>query len=199
MVEIATAPVAPGIELPPPSTAGGLPLLDALRQRHSSREFSTRELPVQVLSNLLWAADGVNRGDSGGRTAPSAKNWQEIDVYLALPLGLYRYDAAHHQLHAVLGEDLRLRTGMQDFVGHAPLNLVYVADLSRVDASSSDERRFYCAADAGFIAQNVYLYCAASGLATVVRGLVDRRALAQAMGLRPQQRVLLAQTVGYPA
>ena len=176
MVETATTPAAPAIELPSPNTTGGMPLLDALRQRHSSREFSMRELPVQVLSNLLWAADGVNRGESGGRTAPSAKNWQEIDVYAALPLGLYRYDAKSHRLHAVLGEDLRLRTGMQDFVGRAPLNLVYVADLRRVDASSSDERRFYCAADAGFIAQNVYLYCASSGLVTVVRGLVNRRA-----------------------
>lgn len=199
MDERASVLARPDIVLPPPSTSGGMSLLDALRQRHSAREFSERELPLQLLSNLLWAADGVNRADTGGRTAPSARNWQEVDVYAALRQGLYRYDAAPHRLVPVAGGDLRQDTGLQDFVGRAPLNLVYVADLDRIDTVGSDERRFYSAADAGFIAQNVYLFCASAGLATVVRGLLDRRALAQAMGLRPQQRVLLAQTVGYAA
>lgn len=199
MAERSSVAAVSDIELPPPGTSGGMSLLDALRQRHSAREFSERELPAQLLSNLLWAADGVNRTDTGGRTAPSARNWQEIDIYAALPQGLYRYEATRHRLQAVLGEDLRQRTGMQDFVGRAPLNLLYVADLGRIDTDLTDERRFYSAADAGFIAQNVYLFCASVGLATVVRGLVDRRALAQVMGLRQQQRVVLAQTVGYPA
>lgn len=199
MLESASVTAPPDIVLPAPGVSGGMSLLDALRQRHSTREFSARELSPQLLSNLLWAADGVNRADTGGRTAPSARNWQEIDIYAALPQGLYRYDAAPHRLVPLAGGDLRQNTGLQDFVGRAPLNLVYVADLDRIDTAGSDERRFYSAADAGFIAQNVYLFCASSGLATVVRGLVDRRALARSMRLRPQQRVLLAQTVGYPA
>lgn len=199
VLESAFVTAPPDIVLPVPGTSGGMSLLDALRQRHSTREFSTRVLSPQLLSNLLWAADGVNRADTGGRTAPSARNWQEIDIYAALPQGLYRYDAARHRLVALAADDLRQNTGLQDFVGRAPLNLLYVADLDRTDTVGNDERRFYSAADAGFIAQNVYLFCASSGLATVVRGLVDRPALARAMGLRPQQRVLLAQTVGYPA
>jgi nitroreductase len=187
------------LHLPPPRTSGGLPLLDAMARRHSSREFSSYELPQQVLSDLLWAACGVNRAHTHGRTAPSARNWQEIQVYLARADGLYCYEPAVHGLRHVLRGDLRAATGSQDFVGTAPLNLVYVADLGRVDATDPLERRVYCAADAAFVAQNVYLFCASEGLACVVRGLVPRRALAQAMGLAPTQRVILAQTVGFPA
>ncbi|MGZ5813626.1 MAG: nitroreductase family protein [Xanthobacteraceae bacterium] len=145
----------------------------------------------------MWAAFGLNRLD-GHRTAPSARNWQEIDVYLALKRGLYLFDPHANVLRQVLAEDIRAATGMQDFVGTAPLNLVYVADLARMSASDRTEQRFYSAIDTGFISQNVYLFCASEGLATVVRGLVDRRSLAKLMQLRPQQRVIVAQTVGYP-
>ena len=187
------------IKLPPPDTAGGKPLMQALKERHSSREFSAEPLPPAVLANLLWAANGVNRPDSGYRTAPSAKGWHEIDVYVALADGMYLYDAGAHVLKRVVARDLRAQTGRQDFVGEAPVNLVYVADDSRMDAGTSEaDRQFYMAADAGFIAQNVYLFCASQGLATVVRGWVDKAALARAMQLRPGQHVVLAQTVGYP-
>jgi SagB-type dehydrogenase family enzyme len=186
------------IPLPPPQTGIGKPLMQALQQRQSSRSFDSKPLPPQELSNLLWAADGINRSDSGKRTAPSAMNWQEVDIYVALPEGLYLYEAKTHTLAPVVGKDLREATGKQDFVKDAPLNLVYVADWARMKSASEDDQRLYSAADVGFIAQNVYLYCASQGLAVVVRGSVDRSALAQAMKLRPDQRIILAQTVGYP-
>ena len=186
------------LKLPPPQTPRNTLLVDALKARRSSREFSEKALPVGLVSNLLWTAYGVNRADSGKRTAPSAHNWQEIDVHAALPEGMYQYDAAAHALRQTVPGDLRRLTGVQDFVERAPLNLVYVANLSRMTDASAEDRVFYLAADAGFIAQNVYLFCASEGLATVVRGLVDRKALAAAMRLRPEQRIVLAQTVGYP-
>jgi SagB-type dehydrogenase family enzyme len=186
-------------QLPPPQTLRNTPLIDALKLRKSSREFSDRELPLGVLSALLWAAFGINRPDSGKRTAPSARNWQEIDVYAVLAEGAFRYDAGAHTLQRKVSGDLRGLTGFQDFVGRAPLNLVYVANLTRMTDASAEDTAFYLAADAGFVAQNVYLVCAAEGLATVVRGLVNRKALAAEMGLRTDQRIVLAQTVGYPA
>jgi SagB-type dehydrogenase family enzyme len=184
--------------LPPAQQAGGKPLFEALQQRRSAREFSGRELPAAVLSNLLWAAFGVNRPQTSGRTAPSAHDWEEIDVYVATAGGLYVYDAGAHVLRKRLDRDIRARTGLQDFVAAAPVNLVYVADLSRMVQASAEEKAQYAGPDAGFIAQNVYLFCASEGLATVVRGMVDRPALARLMGLTPQQSIILAQSVGYP-
>lgn len=184
--------------LPAPQTEGGKPLMQVLKDRHSTREFSSRSLPPQVLANLLWAAFGINRPDTGKRTAPSAMNWQEIDIYVATAEGLYVYDAKGNRLDPVLREDVRSSTGLQPFVKDAPLNLVYVADWAKTGKGSAEERNFYSGADAGFIAQNVYLFCASEGLAVVVRGSVDRPALAKLMKLRPDQRILLAQTVGYP-
>jgi SagB-type dehydrogenase family enzyme len=185
------------IMLPTPRMTGGGPLLEVLARRRSAREFAPRELDPQLLSDLLWAAFGINRLDDH-RTAPSARNWQEIDVYVAMSHGVYRFDPKNCRLDTILDEDIRAMTGMQDFVATAPLNLVYVADLARMDSGDRTEQRFYSAIDAGLIAQNVYLFCASEGLETVVRGLVDRKALAQRMGLRPEQRVIVAQTIGYP-
>lgn len=187
------------ISLPAPRTTGGRSLREALALRRSSREFGTRPLSSQVLSDLLWCAFGINRPDGGGRTAPSAKNWQEIEIYLVTAAGVSVYEPSQNRLRRMIEQDVRAQTGMQDFVAAAPVNLVYVADLDKVDAPDAEQRRFYCAADAGFIAQNVYLFCASEGLATVVRGLVDRRRLAPLLRLRRRQRVVLAQTVGYPA
>jgi SagB-type dehydrogenase family enzyme len=188
------------IKLPPPEMAGGMPLMQALKARHSAREFASEALPQQVLSNLLWAANGVNRPDSGKRTAPSARDWREIDVLVATAEGVFRYDPPAHTLTRVVDGDLRGLTGMQDFVATAPVNLVYVADHDRVsEDADADRRARFVAADAGFIAQNVYLFCASAGLATVVRGLVDREALAKALKLGANQQVILAQSVGYPA
>jgi len=186
------------IKLPAPQVDGGRPLMQALKERQSLREFGTEKLPLQVLSNLLWAADGVNRPDVKKRTAPSAVNWQNIDIYVALAEGLYLYDPLEHSLKPILGEDIRALTGRQDFVKDVPLNLVYVADFAKITRGTEEDKNFYSAAHTGFISQNVYLYCASEGLATVVRGMVDREALAKALKLRPDQKVMLAQSVGYP-
>jgi nitroreductase len=183
------------ITLPQPQTDGGRPLMQVLKDRKTTRDFAADKLSPQVLSNLLWAAFGVNRPD-GRRTAPSAMNRQEIDIYVATADGLFIYDAKGNKLVPALAQDVRAATGTQSFAATAPLDLVYVADLAK--AGSEPDADLYTAADTGFIAQNVYLYCASEGLATVVRGSVDRAALAKAMKLRSDQKIILAQTVGYP-
>jgi nitroreductase len=191
--QVAVAEELKPIVLPPPQTEGGKPLMQALKERRSTREFSADKLPPQVLSNLLWAAWGMNRED-GRRTAPSARNRQEMDVYVALAEGLYLYNAKDHRLDPIVKEDLRAATGTQPFVGQAPLNLVYVADQAKL--GGPDDATAH--ADTGFIGQNVYLYCASEDLVTVIRGMVPQEPLAKAMKLRPDQKITLAQTVGYP-
>ena len=186
------------IQLPAPQTDIGKPLMQALKLRQSARTFDSKTLPLQELANLLWAAFGINRPETGKRTAPSAMNWQEIDVYIALPEALYLYEAKTNALKPVVSKDLREATGRQPFVKDAPLNLIYVADAAKMKNASEQDQTLYSAADVGFIAQNVYLYCASQGLAAVMRGMVDRPALAKAMNLRPEQKVMFSQTVGYP-
>jgi SagB-type dehydrogenase family enzyme len=188
---------AQAITLPAAEQHGGMPLRDALAARRSSREFVETPLPLPVLSNLLWAAYGINRQD-GGRTAPSALNAQEVDIYAALPDGAFKYDAEQHGLTLVAAVDLRRVTGYQDFVDDAPLDLVYVADHTRMRMVPASKREPYACVAAGAIAQNVYLFAAANGLSTVIRAWIDRDAIADALGLTPDQQVLLSQTVGYP-
>jgi nitroreductase len=185
------------IALPAPEKHGGLPLMETLAKRQSSRDFAPDALAPPLLSGLLWAAFGVNRAD-GKRTAPTAINAQEIDVFLALPTGAYRYDATANALQLVAAADLRRVTGYQDFVDEAPLDLVYVADHARMGLVPAGQRTAYAHVAAGAIAQNVYLFCASNGLATVIRAWIDREAIANALGLTHDQQVLLSQTVGYP-
>jgi nitroreductase len=173
--------------------------MQALRDRKSDRSLSEKKLSIQVISDLLWASFGINRPDSGMRTAPSAVNWQEIDIYAAMSNGRFLYNAAGNRLDPVLKEDIRPLTAKQDFAGHAPLVLIFVADFSRMEGASDRDRQFYSAADTGFISQNVYLFCASEGLSTVVVGYLDRDALSKAMKLGPEQRIILTQPVGYPA
>ena len=184
----------PPIVLLPPQMDGGKPLLQALRERTSRREFAPDPLAPQVLSNLLWAAWGINRPESGKRTAPSAMNRQDTDVYVALPDALYRYEPKEHRLLPVVKGDLRALTGGQPFVASAPLNLIYVSHVG----GAAEDRLIWGGAHAGFISENVYLFCASEGLATVVRGMVNREPLAKAMKLGADDRIILAQTVGYP-
>jgi SagB-type dehydrogenase family enzyme len=184
------------IQLPTPQMDGGHPLMQVLKERKTQREFNPEKLPTQLLSNLLWAAFGINRPD-GRRTAPSAMNWQEIEVYVAIGDGLFLYNAQANRLDPVLAQDVRAATGTQTYVATAPLNLVYVADLGKTGRAGSDAG-LYTGADAGFISENVYLFCSSEGLATVVRGSVDRATLAKVMKLKPDQKILLAQSVGYP-
>jgi len=186
------------IQLSKPQITGN-PLMQILAKRSSAREFSSAPLPVDILSNMLWAASGINRPETGKRTAPSANNRQEVDVYVATAAGLYLYDAKSNLLKPILPEDIRGMTGAQAFVKEAAVNLIYVADYSRMNPSLSDDvKNTYASAGAGFISENVYLYCASEGLATVVRALIDRPALAKVMKIRPDQKIILAQSVGYP-
>ncbi|MEQ1811677.1 MAG: SagB/ThcOx family dehydrogenase [Terricaulis sp.] len=186
------------IQLPYVKRAGGLPLRDALSRRASCRDFDGHPLEAQTIADLLWAGFGINRPEDGGRTAPSARDWRAIDVYVALADAVYRYDPTFNRLDFVAAGDLRSATGVQTFAAEAPLNLVYVADYAKMQGASAEQRDTFAAADAGFIAQNIYLFCAAEGLATVVRALIERGPLAKAMRLRPDQHVVLAQSVGRP-
>lgn len=189
---------APTLALPPARSSGGMPLMQALLQRRSQRDFATTALPKPVLADLLWATFGVNRPALGGRTAPRALVLQDIAVYVALPAGLYVYEPVGHALHLAVLRDVRGVTGNQDFTAEAALDLVLVADHSRVQFVQAEQREAYAYAAAGAMAQNAYLYCASQGLATVIRAWIDRDALSAAMELNADQETLLAQTVGYP-
>jgi nitroreductase len=191
------ATVAGRRSLPEPRRAAGMPLMAALELRRSTREYADRALPEQILSDLLWAAFGVNR-PSGDRTAPYWRHVMVIDVYAAMADGVWAYEPKSHSLELHLPRDLRALTGRQDFVASAPLNLIYVAHGERMIDVSPQDRRLYASVDTGFIGQNVYLYCASEGLASVFRGAVDYPALEKALGLPPEQFVTFAQTVGYP-
>jgi SagB-type dehydrogenase family enzyme len=186
------------IKLMAPQLGKGKTLMQSLKDRRSSREFSGKTLPLEVLSDLLWAACGINRTEIAHRTAPTAMNMQEIDVYAAFADGLYLYDVKENSLVPVVSTDIRELTGKQPFVKDAPLNLIFVADHAKMSKLSDENKDFYAATDTGFISQNVYLFCASAGLATVVRGSIDKPALAKAMKLRPDQKIIMAQTVGYP-
>jgi SagB-type dehydrogenase family enzyme len=174
-----------------------MPLMSALTFRCSTREFAEDALSPQTLGELLWAADGVNRDVTGGRTAPSAHAFNEIDIYVALPGGVYRYDAPEHRLVLKHAIDARNMTGYQDFVGAAPLDLVYVVRTSKLLGMSPQQRDVFSAVAAGAIAQNVSLYCASAGLGSVVRGWINHRLLADALRLNEDELPILAQTVGY--
>jgi len=197
------------VVLPGPETDGGMSVLAALQMRKTTRNISPKELPLQTLSNLLWAAFGVNRkaGSFGkpGRTAPSASNSQEIDLYVALPKGVYIYDAVPHQLTPVVAGDFRYRAGRRG-AGTAPVNIFYVVDRRKYDLSSAQPDRSigdpeiqksYYYTDTGFIAQNVYLFAASQGLAAWFHNC-DRQNTVKEFKLSPEQSVLFAQSVGYP-
>ncbi|MBT9528137.1 MAG: nitroreductase family protein [Rhizobacter sp.] len=184
------------IKLPAPVRQGGGSLVEALDKRGSARDYRPDPLPLATLSGLLWAANGLNR-QGAGHTAPSALNAQEIDIVVALPEGAYRFDAKAHALELVCASDIRRVTGYQDFVDTAPLDLVYVADHARMKMVPVSQRTSYASVAAGAIAQNVYLYCASQGLATVLRAWINREAISTALGLPHDQEVLLSQTVGF--
>ena len=184
------------IALPAPQTHGGKPLMEALALRSTSRAFASNELPAQTLSNLLWAAWGINRPKEGKRTAPSASNWQETDIYVVMGSGAYVYDALNNTLKPIVSGDYRALTGKQQFVKDAPVTLVFVADAARMKAGDLSEPIKW--ADTAFISQNVYLFAASEGLATGVRANIDRPTLAEALKLNANQSITLAQSVGFP-
>ncbi|HPM42736.1 MAG TPA: SagB/ThcOx family dehydrogenase [Candidatus Omnitrophota bacterium] len=184
------------IRLPVPDTKGGKPLMEALNERKSERDFSPEPLQENILSDLLWAAAGINRPESGLRTSPTARNCQEIDIYVALVSGLYIYEPKANSLIKISSTDIRQATGKQPFVKDAPVNLIFVLDKNKA-ANLGDKADFYAACDTGYISQNVYLYCASAGLATVARGWFDEKELSSAMGLGEDKKIVLTQTVGY--
>jgi nitroreductase len=204
--------VAP-IELPSPRLAGGLSLSSAFEQRRTTRQISTARLPIELLSNLLWAACGMNRptGPFGlpGRTAASASNSQEIDTFVALEEGVYRYEAPEHRLAPVVAGDWRaaaMTPGQQGVEATAPVQLIYVADIRRLNHTAGFEepglhdpevQKSYYFVDTGMIAGNVHLYAAAQGLAAWFHNC-DKGKLATRLRLHAEQRVLFAQSVGYP-
>jgi nitroreductase len=193
---------AQDIVLPAPVKSGGKPLMDALNDRESGRLFLADDLSSQQLSDLLWSAWGINRQDDGKRTAPSSHNSQEMDVYVTLKTGLYLYDARNNILKQIHNRDIRKLTGTQDFQASAPVNLIYVSDMTKRGFKEGQEIKdgdlFSSWANTGFMAQNVYLFCASEGLSCVIRAMVPRDKLGPEMGLKPTQVIILAQTVGKP-
>jgi nitroreductase len=181
--------MAQDIRLPAPKRTGGKPLMDALNERQSNRDFSDKELTLQTLSDLVWAANGFNR--EAKRTAPTSQDRQEIDLYVFLNTGVYFYDARNQQLILKVQGNHQAKTGMQPFVAEAPVNFAFVANLDR--ASNRDA----ALTDCGFVSQNIYLFCASEGLISVVRGSFDKAELHRLLGLNQNQEVLLTQTVGY--
>ncbi|HBG79714.1 MAG TPA: nitroreductase, partial [Porphyromonadaceae bacterium] len=153
---------AQDIQLSAPDKKGGKPLMQALSERKSAREFQEKELPDEVLSNLLWAANGFNREDK--RTAPTANNRQELELYLVMKSGIYFYNAREHRLALVKKGDYRKSAGTQTYVANAPVNILFVSDSGKASGKN------YAYTDCGFVSQNIYLFCASEGLATVVRG-----------------------------
>lgn len=180
---------AQDVKLPIPDRSGGKPLMEALNQRRSTRTFQEKELSLQQLSNLLWAANGFNRDDK--RTAPTANNRQELELYITTREALYFHDARNHLLREVKKGDFRGATGAQDFVAKVPLNLIFVVDMQKASG------REYAFTGCGFVSQNIYLYCASEGLGSVVRGMFDKERLHSLLELKPSQEVLLTQSVGY--
>lgn len=186
------------IELPSPQITGGRPLMEVLNDRHTTREFNSEELHLQTISNLLWAAFGVNRPETGGRTAPSAYDMREIDIYMATSDGLFLFEPVEHCLYQIHSEDIREYTGSQDFTQTAPVNLIYVVNYDRMPDGIEEQIAFYEAVDLGFISQNVYLFCSSEGLVTVVLAWIDYQVLTEKMDLPENSKILLSQPIGYP-
>lgn len=190
------------IELPQPDRQGGKPLMQALDQRSSKREFKNDALSIQQLSDLCWAAWGINRPETGRRTAPSSRNQQEMDLYVVLSDAAYIYNAQAHRLDFVVSGDLRALCGTQNYVGTAPVNFIFAADMTKRGVKTpeeiTDSTLLSSWANAGFMSQNVYLVCASQGLGTVIRALIEREKLQEALQLKPMQRIILGQTIGLP-
>lgn len=198
LITVATiaADVEETLKLPVPRQSGGMPLFDTLKNRKSTKEFSNKELDTKQISEILWCGFGINRPQEMRRTAPSAMNAQEIDLYVSTKDGVFFYDSKIHALKQVLNQDIRTKISGQPFNKNAPVVIVFVADYSRTKASPQ-QRQLYAYIDTGFISQNIYLYCASEGLGTVIHEL-NRAETTKLLNLKPEQEVIMAQSVGYP-
>jgi len=190
--------MAQDIALPAPETTGGKPLMNCLNERKSSREFSSKEIQWQDLSNLLWAANGINREKDHKHTAPTSMNRQNMEVYVIIPSGVYLYDDTTNMLRLVQQGNHMKAAGKQDFVEKAPLNVIIVSDMKKLGDHPIENNLLDSGIHAGAIIQNIYLYCASAGLNCVVRAWFDPQVLSATLKLPEHKRVILAQTVGYP-
>jgi nitroreductase len=186
------------INLPSPEREGGKPLMEALDERHSAREFANKTMPEQTLSNLLWAAYGINREEAGKHTVPTSRNVQDIDVYITTQEGAFLYLPKKNALKKVVDSDIRASMGKQEFTSNAALNLVYVSDFSKYEGGDETSKHITASAHCGFIGQNVYLYCASEGLNSVFRAWIDKDLIHKKLQLADDHHVIYTQTVGYP-
>lgn len=185
------------IKLPAPTKTGGKPLMQALNERHSSRDFIDKDLTEQQLSDLLWAAYGINRPEEGKHTTPTSRNKQDIQIYFTTKNGVFLYIPENHSLEQLSDKDLRKVTGKQAFVKTAAVNLIYVSDFEKLGNKDDNVNTMTAATHCGFIGQNVYLYCASEGLITVFRAWIDKDEIREALNLKENQHVIYSQTVGY--
>jgi len=185
------------VKLPEPNKTGGKPLMQTLNERQSNRDFIDKELTQQQLSDLLWAAYGINRPESGKHTSPTSRNVQDMEIYVLTKNGTYIYLPNEHALKNITTKDMRELTGKQDFVKTAAVNLVYVSDFSKAGNGTDEAKTITAATHCGFIGQNVYLYCASEGLISVFRAYIDHEEIAKALNLTKDKHVIYCQTVGY--
>ena len=186
------------VELPAPEKEGGKPLMEALNERHSAREFTNKKMPEQTLSNLLWAAYGINREEAGKHTAPTSRNVQDMQIYVTTQDGAFLYQPEKNALKKVVDEDIRAAMGKQEFTANAAVNLIYVSDFSKYEGGDETSKQITASAHCGFIGQNVYLFCASEGLNTVFRAWIDKDLIHDKLELVENQYVIYTQTVGYP-
>jgi len=186
------------IELPAPEKEGGKPLMEAMNERHSARAFANKNMPEQTLSNLLWAAYGINREEAGKHTTPTSRNVQDMQIYVTTQDGAFLYLPKQNALKRVVDEDIRAATGKQEFTANAAVNLIYVSDFSKYEGGDETSKQITASAHSGFIGQNVYLFCASEGLNTVFRAWIDKDLIHDKLQLSENQHVIYTQTVGYP-
>ena len=187
---------AQDLKLPDPDTKGGKPLMECMALRKSSRSFSSKKLSPQIMANIFYAADGISRKD-GRKTVPTARNAQNQMIYAATADGSWLYEPKTNTLKKLGSKDIRAVCGKQGFHADAPLVLVYVAEPEKC-GKTPEQQQNYAANHAGYSSQNVYLYAASEGLATVVCAMVDRDALAKALNLPANQQIMYSQPIGYP-
>ena len=197
-ISVATFAADKVIRLPKPNLNRNSEVMEAFANRHSTREYAAKALTLNDLSDLLWAANGINRPEEGTRTAPSAMNKQDVDVYVVLPEGTYLYDAKAHQLNLVAEGDHRgAVAGGQAFVKSAPVSLLLVSDLSRLGDAKNTHTQLMGAVDAGIVSQNISIFCSAAKLATVPRASMDTAKLKSVLKLTDTQLPLMNHPVGY--
>ena len=186
------------IKLNEPNKTGGSSVMEALSKRKSVREFSDKKLSPQDLSDLVWAAAGINRQEAGLRTAPSWRNYQDIDLYVCFPEGMYIYNAKEHSLESFAkGDFYPLIAANQAFVSNAPVILLLITDLSKMQEDNIQQRMVIAGLDAGLVSQNISIFCAGKNLVTVPRGFMEKEELKKVLKLKESQHIMLNHPVGY--